>query len=96
MDAGAENLSREGENYEILTPPDGFDAVKGALEKASLRWESAELRPIPEVQIPVADTDTARKLQLLMDGLEDLDDVQAVYENSKFSDQILNELQESD
>jgi transcriptional/translational regulatory protein YebC/TACO1 len=66
----------------VITAPGDFEAVKDALEAAGLKPELAEVTMRPENTIELAGDDAAR-MQKIIDMLEDLDDVQAVYHNAE-------------
>jgi YebC/PmpR family DNA-binding regulatory protein len=80
IDAGAEDVSLDGDLFEVVTAPEDFTAVRGALEGAGVELESADLvkRPTSRTKIDEAD---AGKLMRLIDTLEEHDDVQAVHAN---------------
>jgi YebC/PmpR family DNA-binding regulatory protein len=83
--AGAEDMSNEGDVYEITTGLEGFEPVRTALEKAGITPASAELTKIAENTIKV-EGDAAGKVLRLMDELDNLDDTQHVYANFEMSD----------
>ncbi len=86
LEAGAEDvITGEDGAIEVLTAPGDFEAVKNALEAAGLVPELAEVTMRPENTIELAGADAAR-MQKLLDVLEDLDDVQAVYHNAELSE----------
>jgi YebC/PmpR family DNA-binding regulatory protein len=87
-DAGAEDAALDGEVWQVTTAPTELAAVRDALEANGLQVESAELRLVPRNTIGL-DEDGARKLLRLIDGLEDLDDVQDVYANFDIPDAVL-------
>lgn len=80
LDAGAEDLNSEGDQFEVTCAPEDFEALVNALETAKIKWESAEISMIPETTIALAGDD-ATKLMKLVDALEEQEDVQAVYGN---------------
>ncbi len=83
LDAGAEDvIAGEDGSIEVLTPPTEFEAVKNALDKGGLKPEVAEVTMRAETPIELAGDD-AQRMQKLLDVLEDLDDVQAVYHNAE-------------
>jgi YebC/PmpR family DNA-binding regulatory protein len=88
IDAGAEDVKDEGENYEILTAPEDFEAVKEAVEKASIPIILAEVAPIPQNVTSLQGTD-AEKMMKLMDALDDCDDVQHVHTNADIPDDLM-------
>ena len=80
LTAGAEDLSRDGDYYEITCDPKAFDAVKKALEDARVPVESAETTYIPSTWVDL-DADNAKRMTRLRDILDENEDVQAVYAN---------------
>jgi YebC/PmpR family DNA-binding regulatory protein len=83
LDAGAEDVvTGEDGSIEVLTAPADFEAVKNALEKAGLKPELAEVTMRAEAPMALAGED-AQRMQKLLDVIEDLDDVQAVYTNAE-------------
>ncbi len=80
VEAGAEDISVEDDTIEVVTQLADFTAVRDALEQAGIEIESAELAYVPSSQVPI-DEGKARSLLKLIDVLEELDDVDAVYAN---------------
>lgn len=80
LDAGAEDLSDEGENWEILTAPKDFEAVMDALKAAKIKPEHGEVTMISSTYTKLEGAPAAAMLRLL-DVIEDLDDTQNVYSN---------------
>lgn len=91
LEAGADDLHDEGDAWEIHTVMSDFNSVRESFEAAGLQIQSAELSMIPQNTITV-DLETARKLIRFIDALEDHDDVQNVYSNVDFPDEIMSEL----
>ena len=87
-DAGAEDATRDGAVWEVTTGPTELASVRDALEAGGTSVESAELRLVPKSTVTLEE-DGARKLMRLIDGLEDLDDVQEVSANFDISDAVL-------
>ena len=86
LEAGAEDVIADDEGaIEVLTAPGDFEAVKNALEAAGLTAEMAEVTMRADNTIELAGDDAAR-MQKLLDVLEDLDDVQAVYHNAEIGE----------
>ena len=81
LDAGAEDLSEEEDSFEILTAPDDFTAVREALEAAGIPMVSAEVTQIPQTWVDLTDAEDIKKMQRILDLLDDDDDVQEVYHN---------------
>jgi YebC/PmpR family DNA-binding regulatory protein len=87
LEAGAEDvITGEDGAIEVLTAYADFEAVKNALEAAGLRPEMAEVTMRAENPIELTGDDAVR-MQKLLDVLEDLDDVQAIYHNAEFDTQ---------
>ncbi len=82
LEAGAEDVLVDDEGaIEVLTQPTDFEAVKAALDQAGLSPGMAEVTYRAENTIELSDDDQA-KMQKILDALEELDDVQAVYHNA--------------
>ena len=89
IDAGAEDIDAEdGDVISVTTSPEQFGPVVDALRAGGLEPEHAEVGLVPSVTNP-CDEDTAAKVLRLIDALDDLDDVQNVYSNAGFPDEIL-------
>lgn len=93
LEAGAEDMTNEGETFQILTGVENFEDVRSALEKKGVPMESAELSRLPENTVKVADAKDAAKVMKLMDALENSDDVQNVYANFDIPEEILESLE---
>jgi YebC/PmpR family DNA-binding regulatory protein len=82
LDAGAMDFAAEDEGFEIITEPDGFNAVLAALEASGFpKPVSAEITMIPQVSTALTSPDDIKKMNKLLDLLDDEDDVQDVYHN---------------
>jgi YebC/PmpR family DNA-binding regulatory protein len=90
IDAGAEDVKIEGKGVEVHTAPEDLEKVRGSLEEMGVAMASAELSMIPKSTISLDDKHAAQVLKLL-DTLEELDDVQRVYSNGDFPDEVLLE-----
>ncbi len=90
LDAGAEDVRDDGDNWEVLCEPEAFEQVKEALDKAGIASVVAEVTMVPKNMAPV-EGESAQKLIRLIDALEDLDDVQKVYTNADLPDDIMDE-----
>jgi transcriptional/translational regulatory protein YebC/TACO1 len=83
LEAGADDVVTGDDGaIEVLCAPTEFEAVKNALEAAGLKPELAEVTMRAENTIPLSGDD-AQRMQKLLDVIEDLDDVQAVYHNAE-------------
>ncbi len=81
LDAGAEDFSEEEDSYEVITAPDDFTAVREALEKESIPMASAEVTMIPQNYVELTSEDDIKKMNRILDMLDEDDDVQDVYHN---------------
>lgn len=95
LDAGAEEINDEGQNFEILSEATDVVAVRTALQEAGIDYESAEAQFVPTMRTPV-DLEGAQKALRLIDALEDSDDVQAVYSNLDIPDDVAAQLDEQE
>lgn len=89
LEAGAEDVVRDGDDWRVLTDPSDVWEVKTALEAAGVRVASAENTMVAANTIPVTDIEDAKKILKIMDGLEDNDDVQDVYANFDISEELM-------
>ena len=84
LEAGAEDVVNDEDGaIEVLTPYADFEKVKNALEAKGLKAEFAEVTMRPENTIELS-SDDAKKMQKLLDVLEDLDDTQNVFHNAAY------------
>ena len=90
VEAGAEDVVDDGDGFELTTGLSEFEAVREAITKAGITYQSAELSNIPSNSVKV-EGDEARKVVKLMEALEDLEDVQQVSANFDIPGDILQE-----
>ena len=81
LDAGAEDFSEEEDSFEILTAPDDFSAVREALENENIPMASAEVTMVPQTYVELTNEEDIKKMNKILDLLDEDDDVQAVYHN---------------
>lgn len=84
-DSGAEDFAVEEEQYVVMTSVEAFVTVKEAIEAKGIACEEAELAMVPKVWVEVNETDADSNIALI-EWLENLDDVDAVYHNMKLPD----------
>jgi YebC/PmpR family DNA-binding regulatory protein len=92
IDAGAEDIVRMGESWQVSTAPTDLHAVRTAIEDAGMTVEAGDLSMVAQNLVAVDDASSARKIFDLLDALEDLDDVQDVYGNFDIPDELLADL----
>jgi len=91
IEAGADDVTTEGEFFEISCDPAAFAAVKDALAEKNIETISSELAMVPSNTI-TPDEEKARKLLNFMENLEDHDDVQKVYTNFDIPESLMKEM----
>jgi YebC/PmpR family DNA-binding regulatory protein len=94
LNAGADDMELDGDEYEIATAVEAFENVRAALEKAGVTPVSAELVKVPENYVKL-DGDAAMKVLRLIDELDELDDAQHVYSNIDVSEEVLEKYAKS-
>jgi YebC/PmpR family DNA-binding regulatory protein len=92
LEAGADDMRRDGDIFIVTTELTSFNAVQEALKSAGIAVEQAELSMIAKNTVDVSGDD-ARKLLKLMDALDDLDDVQKVHSNAEIDEAAYAEAQ---
>ncbi|WP_113718027.1 YebC/PmpR family DNA-binding transcriptional regulator [Arthrobacter dokdonensis] len=93
LDAGAEEVKDDGENFEIISDTADLPAIRAALTDAGIEYDTDDAGFVPSMQVEL-DVDNARKFMKLYDALEDLDDVQNIYSNADMSEDVLAALGE--
>lgn len=93
LEAGAEDISNEGEVYEITCDPQTFNTVKEALDAKGIATATAEVTKVPSSTVKVTGND-AKQVLAVMSALEDCEDVQAVHANFDISDEEMEALEE--
>jgi YebC/PmpR family DNA-binding regulatory protein len=91
LQEGAEDLTSEGDTWQITSDPRDLPRLREAIEAAGYSIESAEITIEPSTLVPV-DREGAPAVLRLVDALEELDDVQEVHANFDVPDDVLAEL----
>ena len=81
IDAGAEDFQDEEDSYEVITDPNEFSAVREALEAAGVAMAQAEVTMIPQNYVELTDDEAIKKMNIIIDRLDEDEDVQQVYHN---------------
>ncbi|WP_300080148.1 YebC/PmpR family DNA-binding transcriptional regulator [Propioniciclava sp.] len=92
LDAEPDDIVDEGDVFKIVADPANLVAVRQAVQAAGIDYESADLVFLPQFEQPIDAKDAAEKLFKLLDAIEDVDDVEAVYSNEDVPDEILESL----
>jgi YebC/PmpR family DNA-binding regulatory protein len=88
LDAGADDILTEGDGFEVICAVNAFYSVSAALEKAGIKVEHSEIIYRPTSTVPVTTAEDARKVLHLIEVLEELEDVKAVYSNHEFAEGV--------
>ena len=81
LDAGAEDFNEEEDSYEVLTAPEDFSDVRLKMEEAGIPMVSAEVTMIPQNYVELTDDEAIKKMNIIIDRLDEDEDVQQVYHN---------------
>ncbi len=81
IEAGAEDINEEDEGYEIITAPEDFSAVREALENAGIEMAEASITMLPQTYTELTEEEDIKKMNKLLELLDDDDDVKNVYHN---------------
>lgn len=90
IEAGAEDVRRAEDVFEIIADPADFDSVKQVLDGKGLKYDLAEVTMLPQNTVKLEGKQAAQMVRL-MEDLEDNDDVQNVYANFDIPDEVLQE-----
>jgi len=90
LDAGADDMRRSGNYYEITCDPAAFTKVQEALQRNNIPLVIHEITQLPKAALD-ADAETGKKAMRLMEALDDHDDVQAVYMDLNVTEELAAE-----
>lgn len=88
LEAGAEDIREDEDEFEVITEPENFETVKQAIENAGIAYELAEITRLPQNTTALQGKEAEQMIRL-MENLEDCDDVQKVYTNADISDEAM-------
>mgnify|MGYP001817645418 FL=1 len=91
LEAGAEDIREDDSNYEVITEPGEFEAIKEAIDTASIAYIDAEVTMLPQNTTNLTGKE-AEQMVRLMEMLDDCDDVQKVYTNADIPEEIINNM----
>ena len=92
LEAGAEDMVEEGDEFQIFSAPEELDDVRNALEEAGVTFLDAAVSMIPKNTVDVTEEKPVKNLLKLLDNLEDHDDVQKVHANFDIPEEIIEAL----
>ncbi len=91
LDAGAEDVRDDGDNFEVITEPIDFETVKSALDDAEIKYAMAEITMLPQNTVTLTGKEALQMIKL-MDSLDDCDDVQKVHTNADIPDDVVDSI----
>jgi YebC/PmpR family DNA-binding regulatory protein len=91
LDAGALDIKDSGKEFDVTTSPASYESVKKKLEESGFKSTYAEVTMVPQTTVRITGKEAEQMLKL-MEGLEDLDDVQKVYANFDITDEEMERL----
>jgi YebC/PmpR family DNA-binding regulatory protein len=89
LEAGAEDVTLDGEHFEITCDVSSFAAVRDALASKNIPTVSAAISQVPASTVPISDPEVAARVLRLLEKLDDHDDVQHVFANFDIPDEIM-------
>ncbi|MFC1837628.1 YebC/PmpR family DNA-binding transcriptional regulator [Thermodesulfobacteriota bacterium] len=89
LEAGAEDVLEEDNEFQVITAPDDFESVRETLEAGGLKFIEATVSLIPQNIVEITDEKTAKQILKLLESLEDHDDVQSVSANFDIPDELM-------
>jgi YebC/PmpR family DNA-binding regulatory protein len=95
IDAGADDISRDGDAWSVTTEPSKVYDVRQALEDAGFAVDNADTPLVSDNLVPISSAEEARKVLRIVEAFEDNDDVQDVYTNFDIAESVMNELVEA-
>jgi YebC/PmpR family DNA-binding regulatory protein len=93
LEAGAEDITRDGDSFTVLTDPNSFNDVHESL-KENFEIVHADIEQIPGTTVKIETVEDAAKYMKLFDLLDDHDDLQKVWDNSEIPEEIMDQLNE--
>ncbi len=91
LEAGADDMRDDGENWEVLTDPSAYESVLEAVKKAGIETVSASVAMIPQNYIKLEGSQATQMIRLV-EALEEHDDVQNVHANFDIDQKLLEEV----
>lgn len=88
LEAGAEDIREEDTTFEVITEPQALEAVKEALDAATIKYNTAEVTMIPQTTLNLSGKE-AEQMFRLMEMLEDCEDVQKLHTNAEIPDELM-------
>ena len=89
LEAGAEDVIEEENEFQVLSASEDFDTVREYLDGQGVKFLEASVSMLPQTTVDITDEKTARRVLTMMETLEDNDDVQNVYANFDIPDELM-------
>src|SRR5437899_3717069 len=89
LDAGADDLKREADTFQVTCPPESFTSVADALAKSSIEPDSKQFTRVHSNTLEIRDVETVKSVLALVEALDDHDDVQNVSSNVTIPDEAM-------
>ncbi len=87
LEAGADDIERDGDHFWVYTDPSAFSGVQVALDQAKITPLEASIAQVPKAEVET-DLEVGKKVLKLIEALDDYDDVQTVYSNLKITPEL--------
>jgi YebC/PmpR family DNA-binding regulatory protein len=91
LEAGAEDVRDDGDEYTLVTEVSAFEDVRSAIEAEKISYVEAKITMVPQNEVKL-DSGKAESMLKMMEKLEDNDDVQNVYANFDIDDEVMEKL----
>jgi YebC/PmpR family DNA-binding regulatory protein len=88
LEAGADDVREDDSNFEVISDPKTFDAVKTAIDEAGIPTIEAEITMLPQTTVNLTGKEAEQMIRL-MDALDDCDDVQKSYTNADIPEELV-------
>lgn len=92
LEAGADDVVEEENEYQIITEPEDFEEVRAALEAEEVEFVESAVSMVPKNTVEVTEEKSAKALLKLLESLEDHDDVQNVHSNFDIDDSLMEQI----
>ncbi len=90
LEAGADDVViNDDKSIEVFTSPEAFFEIKKIMHDKGLHAEQAEVTMVPSTSVTIDDKEVAEQAMSLLEMLEELDDVQAVYSNADIAEDVI-------
>lgn len=93
LEAGADDVTRDGEAWRVTTAPSDVHVVSDALTEAGITVTSSDTTMVSENLVTLSDVGAATTVLRVLDALDDHDDVQDVHSNADIPDEVLSQIE---